>query len=747
MKKLIFAFSLIFSTYIISLAQNQKELDSLFQVLSIAKHDTTKMEIYLRIGDFYENTIPDSALKYHNKILEIADFQRDKNIIALCYNHLGIVHQNMGKYELAIDYYLKAKEINEELNDDSNLGGNYVNLGLIYCYQSNYDKALEYYYQSLKLSEKVNNSRLKSASLANIGLVYYNQSEYDKAIEYYHKSLEIDISSANMPGIANAYLSIGNVYGERGDLDAALVYFEKALIINTEINDYYGIGYCNGNIGVVLEERNKLAEALVHYKKTVEIYKSIEYVYGEAMYLNHITHIYLLKKDYKRAVNYAENSILLSKEVGALDIEKASYNFISLIYREQGKYKEALKYKEKWIDLTDSIFNIEKAESIAEMNTKYETEKKEKQIIQQQAELKTSKLEKEKEKAEKERQTTQRNMFIVAFSLMLILAGFIFRSYKQKKKANILLAEQKDQIEEANEELYQQNEEIAAQRDEIEAQRDTVTEQKELLEDIHKEISESIDYATRIQGAVLPEKDVLEKHLSEYFVLFKPKNKVSGDFYWWTHIENHTVITAADCTGHGVPGAFMSMLGASFLREIVELEYVTHTGVILRILRREIIKSLKQKGESSEPKDGMDMAIISIDHEKSTVQFSGANNPLYIITNRKLGNIEPLKDIENFYEIKADKMPIAIYDKMDRFKTHEFKVEKGDMLYMFSDGFLDQFGGPKEKKFKSKPFKRLLSEIRNNSMTEQKEILNKTFENWKGELEQVDDVVVIGIKI
>jgi len=347
-------------------------------------------------------------------------------------------------------------------------------------------------------------------------------------------------------------------------------------------------------------------------------------------------------------------------------------------------------------------------------------------------------------------------------------------------KLEVKVKERTQEIQEANEELNQQNEEIIAQRDEIESQRNTVVKQKEKIEEIHHEVSESINYATRLQEAILPEEKILSKYVSEHFVLFKPKDKVSGDFYWWTHIENHTVITAADCTGHGVPGAFMSMLGTSFLREIVQKEYITHTGVILRKLRKEIIKALKQTGEAGTQKDGMDMAIISINHETNTVQFSGANNPLYIIRNEELRieNEESRSSVKEFvilneakrsekslddqsrsfaktqddnskflYEVKPDKMPIAIYEKMDAFTTHEIQLEKGDQLYMFSDGFADQFGGPKGKKFKYKPFKRLLLENADKPMTEQKEILNQAFKEWKGDLEQIDDVVVLGVKI
>ncbi len=347
------------------------------------------------------------------------------------------------------------------------------------------------------------------------------------------------------------------------------------------------------------------------------------------------------------------------------------------------------------------------------------------------------------------------NMFsmVLVFTNIIITIMSLFNLWVSEHIVNFFIVNNK--LDLANKDIIEKNEILNQQNEEITAQRDEIERQKEIVEMVHKEVSESIDYAKRIQQSILPDREILGKRFSDYFVFFKPKDVVSGDFYWTAHIENHTIITAADCTGHGVPGAFMSMLGASFLREIVEKEYVTHTGVILRKLRKEIIKALKQKGKSGEQKDGMDMAIVSINHETNIVQFSGANNPLYIVKGKKIRvESEAIKLYEydnpsefQLYEVKPDKMPIAIYEKMDNFSTHEIQLEKGDRLYMFSDGFADQFGGPKGKKFKYKPFKKLIIDNAELTMDEQKAVLEKTFNSWKGNLEQVDDVVVVGIKI
>jgi serine phosphatase RsbU (regulator of sigma subunit) len=332
----------------------------------------------------------------------------------------------------------------------------------------------------------------------------------------------------------------------------------------------------------------------------------------------------------------------------------------------------------------------------------------------------------------------QRTISIFAFTgigfvlLMLIVST---RAYARKQKDNKILVAQKNEISDKNEELNQQNEEILAQRDEIEAQRDLLFSQKQQIEKTHHEISSSIDYATRLQSAVLPDTGLLNEHLADHFVFFRPRDKVSGDFYWWTEVEGQIIIAAADCTGHGVPGAFMSMLGISLLREIVNKEYITHPGVILRKLRKEIIRSLKQKGVEGEQKDGMDVSLISINPEKTLCQYAGANNPFYIIRKGEL------------IEFRPDRMPIAIYQRMDKFTMHEIPLHEGDQLYLFSDGVADQFGGPRGKKMKYKGFQQLLLDISVLGMSGQEKALTDYISNWMGSLEQVDDMIVIGLKI
>jgi len=323
------------------------------------------------------------------------------------------------------------------------------------------------------------------------------------------------------------------------------------------------------------------------------------------------------------------------------------------------------------------------------------------------------------------------------------------------------VVKQKEDIEKQNRVLEQQKEEIIAQRDEIEEQRDLATRQK-------KDIMDSIIYARRIQQAILPPESLIEKSFSDHFILYKPRDIVSGDYYWMSQIDNKTILVAADCTGHGVPGAFMSLLGNSFLNEIVNKDFeknhalTLHANEILNQLREQIIAALHQKTGANDTKDGMDMSLCVFNSRTNILEFSGAFNPLYLIRSSKSDfypseeKIEELKSKRSFFQIdenyglieyKADRMPVGVSDLVDSFTNHELQVYPNDALYIFSDGFVDQFGGARGKKFKPRAFKTALLNMQHQNMSTQKEILDNILENWKGDEEQVDDILVMGIKI
>jgi serine phosphatase RsbU (regulator of sigma subunit) len=312
-------------------------------------------------------------------------------------------------------------------------------------------------------------------------------------------------------------------------------------------------------------------------------------------------------------------------------------------------------------------------------------------------------------------------LFLVLFALILVslLGYYIYTGYKTKKEANI-------RLEEKNRTITLQKKEIEGQRDIAAAQRDQIAYQK-------KHITDSILYAKRIQTALIPSLELFSDKL-EHFVLYKPLSLVSGDFYWVSSQGKMHIIISADCTGHGVPGAFMSMLGITMLNEIVNGKHILMPDQIIETLRLGIIKSLNQIAEEDSIKDGMDIAVCAVDFENSVLWYSGANSPLYVVRGRELIHYRP------------DKMPVAIHYKMDPFTLHRIELRKNDTFYIFSDGYCDQFGGPKQKKFMSMQLKETLVALSGKSMLQQGERLNEIFEEWRGDNPQVDDVTLIGVR-
>ena len=348
------------------------------------------------------------------------------------------------------------------------------------------------------------------------------------------------------------------------------------------------------------------------------------------------------------------------------------------------------------------------------MEAKYQNEKKELEIQNLNKDKKLKQVELDRQLEETKRQNAQKIGFAIGFGLMLILAIVVFRNYRQKKKDNLVISKQKQEVE----------------------------FQKDLVEEKNKEIIDSINYAKRLQEAILPPKRIVQSYLSNSFILYKPKDIVAGDFYWMETVGDSVYFAAADCTGHGVPGAMVSVVCSNALSKALIEENITDPGKILDRTRELVIERFGQSEEDI--KDGMDIALVSLaqdergsESEKYVVHFAGANNPLWIIRN----------GADEVEEIKADKQPIGKYAAEKPFTTHEVKLNPGDSIYIFSDGYQDQFGGDKGKKYKTGRMKKFLLSIRDQDMQTQRELLNEEFENWKGGLEQLDDVCLIGVRI
>ncbi|HET6992623.1 MAG TPA: SpoIIE family protein phosphatase, partial [Bacteroidia bacterium] len=361
-----------------------------------------------------------------------------------------------------------------------------------------------------------------------------------------------------------------------------------------------------------------------------------------------------------------------------------------------GNFKDAYAFMEKGRQARDTVFNSETSAQINQLMAEYDSEKKEQEIALQKSDLKSA--------------NTFRNFLVALAGGALLLLVMLFLGYKRKQKTNEILAIKNSEIE----------------------------LQKKIVEEKNQDITDSITYALRIQKALLPAPEIRERLLPDSFILYCPKDIVAGDFYMIGEFGYDTIIAAIDCTGHGVPGAFMTFVAYDLFNEAVSEHGISEPSAILNRMRKGISRMLRQKGESyTDVKDGMDVCICKLNAEKNLLRYAGAFRPLWIFRNGSC------------MEIIADKFPVSADETNEAipFTQHEIPLSPGDVIYMFTDGYADQFGGPKGKKFKVSKLKELLVQIHKLPMNEQHDQLEKTFAEWKGNLEQLDDVLVIGIRV
>ncbi|MFH2142362.1 MAG: tetratricopeptide repeat protein [Bacteroidota bacterium] len=749
--------------------------------LSKELNDKKQLSVaYSNLGDIYYFTgKQDTAILFYKKSIKAKDELNDTSGSALIHNYAGIAYYDLGDYKSAFYHYNKSLEKYKLTNNQQGIAGALGNIGVLYKYWGETDTALVCYFKSLEILNKIENisgaagccinigdiyknqgkyemaiekyleartkydsvqSQYGVANASNIiGIVYYEWKNFDKALEYFNLALDINIEIDNKRGIVDAKSNIGLIYMDSEEFDKAKQNFEEALEISIEINKSKAISNCYNNLGRIYQHEKNYDKAIEYYKKSQEIEEKSGNKKGLAESLRNVGDIYFEKSDYNNALYYYQKSLEISYNNSLADIMMKNYQSIYKTYKSLGDYSNSLINFEKFYYLNDSVYTAERHKQFNELQTRYETEKKEQRIKLQQSEI-------AQKQATINKERIQKYAFSFVGLLLLILAAVIYRSLKQKKKANNLLRLQ-------NVEILQQKEEITTQRDEIETQRDQVTEQRDQIAEQKQKITDSIHYASLIQNAVLPPDHIMDQLFSDYFILNIPRDIVSGDFYWAVEKDNKIIVCVADCTGHGVPGAFMSMLGVAFLNEIVNKKSWSNSAEILNILREQVMSALHQTGKDKEAQDGMDIAICIINKDKKTLDFAGANSPLYLISKFKQKNnsveenkVRILKyDNKFLFELIADNMPIGIHVNSDVvFHNQIIDYKDGDKLYLFSDGFIDQFGEEKGKKFKSKAFKELLLNIQDKTMEEQRLIIKEEFYNWMGNLKQIDDVCIIG---
>lgn len=665
----------------------------------------SKIQALKHIGKAYKNRGEyENAIDFYNQMSEVSLKIGDKKGAAVATYAIAYIYKIQDQYDKAILFYNKSIKFRKAINDQKGTANALNNIGVIYDLQGNYAKAMVYFSKSLKIREEIKAKKGIASSLNNIGMVYFHQSNYEKAIEFYSRSLALKEELGDQLGLGNSLNNIGSIYSKQNIFDKAHEFYIKSLKIREKITDKKGIAQSLNNIGVVLKNQGKYNKAMAYFSKGLKISEEIKDQYEKSVSLVNIGEIYEYKGHLTKALDYSRQSLAIAQDIGAPTRVKDASKILWEVNKKLGNSEAALKMYELFVATRDSINSEENQKAVIRQEYKYQYEKQAAADSVKNAEARKVKDAQLTAEKVKNKQQKQQNYFLfVGLAIALLFGGFIFNRFRITNKQKGIIEEQKEKVDTAYDQLETKN----------------------------KEVLDSITYAKRIQSAMLPKQKSITALLPRSFVLYKPKDIVAGDFYWLEQKGNKTFFAAADCTGHGVPGAMVSVVCNNALNKSINQYKLTLPGQILDTTREIIIHEFEKSEE--EVKDGMDIALCALDG--NTLQYAGAYNPLWIVRNGVV------------LETKADKQPIGRFGQPKAFTTHTLTLEKGDTIYIFTDGYVDQFGGKKGKKLKAKALRTILLSIQNLSMKEQKEYLDEAFENWRGNHEQIDDVCIFGIRV
>jgi len=685
-----------------------KQAANYFDALPSSKEG---IKIHKMLGDVYRDaTQYPLATDAYAKALDIARSLKDSVNMQLIYYNEALMYDLTDQYELAREQAKKAVDISLLTKQYRAVIRAYNVIGSTYAKQSSNSAAATAYFNALEINEKyLHDDDVTGVLTVNLGNVYEGMKDSANAMKYYRQSLAIFTKENKKVNMAQVLGNMGNVYMDAGDYKIAEQYEIKSLDVMKQMGDNYYTALCYTNVAEFYNDTKQYDKAEAYYNYALGLQENRNDKEGMVFTLSGIGELNKNKGNYAKALEYDLKSYNDAVEIKLTGQVRDQAKNLSEIYDKLHQPDKAFFYYKQYISVRDSIENKAEAKKLINAELSHEFEQK------QQAE----KLEDEKQKAiadeREKRNGIIRNVYLVGFVIVLFFTGLLLRNLLRIRKSNQIITEQKLEVE----------------------------KQKMIVEEKNKDITDSIKYASRIQRALLTTHEYIGRQVKENFIFFKPRDIVSGDFYWAfaTGSPGRTgtfYLACCDCTGHGVPGAFMSLLNISMLNESIIERKTLRPDFVLNEIRDSIIKALNPEKADTESKDGMDCALCAIDFTNNTMQLACANNPVWIV---KAG-------ASSLIEIEPDKMPVGIqYGDQKPFTLNSVKLNEGDCIYMFTDGYADQFGGPKGKKFKYKQLQDIVMANAGRPMSEQKEILEKTFGEWMGGLEQVDDVLVIGIKV
>lgn len=724
-------FFLFLFTSIVSSGQVDDSITegSSLQGETIAKNLYLEAQLLLDSGNFEE------SLEAFDRALVECEKEGLLMFVAQILLYKGIIYRIEGDYPQSLKNLFLSLDLYNTLGSVGGKASAYIQIGSIYRLQGNYSGAIEHYLSSLKHYQMDNDTIGESSALNNIGIVYFYQKNYEKALEYYKASLSIEEALKNDYGISVSYINIGEVYKNMGNYQQALDYFLKALVLakkNKDLDrDGDSVGILYNEIGSIYTQLGDYSLSQSYLQRAFKIFSDIESKQRIAECEIYMGELALKQDRLNDAKSHFLNALKNANEISALDLISNANLKLSDIFDINGNPSMALHYYKQHIAARDSIFNEDNTKRMvqAEMLYQFEKEMQEAKLEQTRKDLQVQEI--------ANRQKLFRNFLVLLLVMLLVIVISIYTAYKNKREANINLAAQQEEILEKNEELLQQQEEILSQRDEIEKKNQILENSQLIIEAKNERIISSIEYAQTIQQAILPNKEQLSKLFPNHTVLFLPKDIVSGDFYWISELDNLLFAAVIDCTGHGVPGAFMSLIGNTMLNQIVNEWQTRDPGLILELMHKQVRRALNQDNPSGKAHASMDVCLVSIDKKRKLATFAGASRPLYIIQNGKVEKIPGDPRSVGGYQREGEKR---------YFTDHNIDLTKSPSLYLTTDGYMDQMDDS-FKKFGHNRFNNLLIDIHNESAERQSELLLTAFEEHRNGHEQIDDICVLGLKV
>lgn len=640
-------------------AQYAEYIDSLEQELQLATHDTTRVQLMIKLADEIQDD--DIWPVYNQQAYDLADSR---------------IPTSSGR-ELYIFKEHKAYAIS--------------NMGYLLDDQGDALGAIEKYLESLKLHKEIDCKPGMAAAYNNVGLIMYSQGDLDEAMVYYEQSRLLKEELGDIQGLGYWYLNMGTAIRDQGLLDSSLSMLRTSYAYFEQIADMYGMANTSNAIGNIYSDNGLHDSAIVFLRIALDTYLEINDQDGIAWELNNIGNNFIGMRQLDSALYYCNEALDLAIEIGYPYLVESAANNLVIIHRALGNYEIALEMYELGDAMRDSMLDVDAQKEILKQQKEFEHEMNILAI-----------------EAEQEKRDAINQLIIYSVSgglfLVLLFTGFLFQRFRVTRRQRNVIALQKEEVE----------------------------QQKSIIEEKSIEITDSIRYAERIQHAMLPTDEELKTAFPDSMLMYRPKDIVSGDFYWHETIDGKEFFAVVDCTGHGVPGAMVSVIGYNGLNRCVHEYGLTEPAAILDKLAEMVATTLSK--HNTEVKDGMDMALMRYDRASRTLIYAGANNDLWYTRD---GRME---------ELLATKQPIGVFADRTAFTSHSVQLEKGDCAFLFSDGYADQFGGDKGKKYMTGKFRQLLLELSSGPMESAQKELVKAFDDWKGSLEQIDDVCVFGFR-